>query len=82
MQYVVEIGSVLAKRVEQREAVDLRCVHMDGCCGYRMALVGIRWGIFSLLHKHSKKVLFSTCRGYISVGVSLDAHLVVNSFPY
>ena len=45
------------------------CVHMDGCCGYRRALVGIGRGIFSSLHKHSKKVLFSTCKGYISGSV-------------
>ena len=67
MQYAVEIGSVLPERVEQGEVGgSISCVHMDGCCGYRRALVGIGRGIFSSLHKHSKNVLFSTCKGYIS----------------
>ena len=59
VQYVVEIGSVL---LEQREAggfIGIRCVHMDGCCGYTMALVGIGRGTFSILHKHSTKVLLN-----------------------
>ena len=62
MQYAVQIGSVLPERVEQGEAgefIGIRCVHMDGCCGYRMALVGIGRGIFSILHKHSTKVLLN-----------------------
>ena len=62
MQYAVEIGSVLPERVEQGEvgeSIGVRCVHMDGCCGYRVALVGIGTGIFSILHKHSTKVLLN-----------------------
>ena len=42
---MLEIGSVLAERVEQGEAggfIGIRSVHMDGCCGYRRALVGLR----------------------------------------
>ena len=55
MQYALEIGSVLAERVEQEEAggfIGIRCVHMDGCCGSSRA--------------NTKIVLFSTCRGCIS----------------
>ena len=54
MQYAVEICSVLAERVEQEEVggfIGIRCVHMDGCCGYGKTLVGIGRGIFSSLHK-------------------------------
>ena len=62
MQYVVQIDSVLPERVEQGEvgvSIGIRCVHMDGCCGYGRALVGIGTGIFSILHKLSTEVLLN-----------------------